>query len=150
MKDTDKTVAGLLAGILFVMTTSPVQADETPRLALRMKHDLQAHVVKDGMRLGQGTLVSHEAHAGFRLWSEVQSSSFLTGHYVLSGKQDGEHKLRIRLVPRDLIAEGNPASSEMVLNTRDDRVTFDILADGEQRVEADRYRLDISGTVLLP
>ncbi|MFP1740908.1 hypothetical protein [Lonsdalea quercina] len=60
----------------------------------------------------------------------------------MSRKPDGEHELRIRLVPRDLIAEGNRARSEMVLNTRDDRLTFDVLADGEQRVEADRYRLD--------
>ncbi|MFP1832554.1 AfaD family invasin [Lonsdalea quercina] len=150
MKDIGKVVGCLLVGILGVMTTYPVQADETPRLGLRMKHGLQAHVVKDGMRLGQGTLVSHEAHAGFRLWSEVQTSSFPTGHFVLSGKQNDAHKLRIRLVPRGLTAEGSPGSSEMVLNTKDDRVVFDVIADGEQRVEADHYRLDISGTALPP
>lgn len=150
MKDTDKTLVCLLAGILAVLTTGPACANNTPRLALQMKHGLQAHVVKDGMRLGQGILVSHGAHAGFQLWSETQTSSLPAGHYVLSGKQDGAHKLRILLVPRGIVPEENLGSMKMVLNTTGDRVTFDVLADGEQRVEADRYMLDIRGTVLPP
>lgn len=145
-----KTVAGLMTGILLALTTCHAMADDAPRLMLQMKHGLLAGTVKDGTRLGKGTLVSHETHAGFRLWADAQTVSPKAGHYVLSGKQNGAHQLHIRLVPQNLAAADKPGSAETVLNTADDRIAFEVLADGDQTVAADSYALNVSGALLRP
>lgn len=132
------------------MTTSHAMADDAPRLLLQMKRGLLADTVKDGMRLGKVTLVSHETHTGFRLWADAQTVSPQAGHYVLSGKQNGAHQLRIRLVPQNLAVADKPGSAETVLNTADDRIAFEVLTDGDQTVAADSYVLNVSGALLRP
>lgn len=137
----------LLAGMV---SNSPAVAAGSPQLVLQMDQGLQAGAVRDGTRLGRGTLISYDSHTGFQLRSEQALSSSEPGRYVLTGNQHPSHKLRVRLVPQKLTVTPAPDTTEIRLNTADTRVVFDILTDGDQNIAADSYRLNITSRSFTP
>lgn len=143
MKIVGKRISSLAGALLLMLTSGHVLADDSLRLVLQVKQSLLAGTVKDGASIGHGILVSREAHTGFRLWSGTGASLSQPGHYVLTGKQSGAHQLRIRLVPRGLSTVDKPGSADVLLDTGDDRIVFDVLVDGDQKVAADRYMLGL-------
>lgn len=150
MMTMSRRVVCLMMGTLLATTTCHTMAGDAPLMLLQMKRGLQADNIKDGMRLGRGILVTHEIHAGFRLWSDAQNASSQPGHYVLSGKQNNAHQLHIRLVPQNIEATDKSGSTEIVLNTGANRMIFYVLADGDQEVAADIYALNVSEALLPP
>lgn len=128
-----------------LLASAGVAAD-SPRLALLMRHGLQAGVLNDGTALGKGILISQDAHVGFLLRSDPSVASLQYGHYILVGKQNRAHLLRVRLAPQRC---GEAGGSGMVLLSSGDRAVFDVLADGNQSVEADSYALNVRAQLLL-
>lgn len=135
--------------ILTTMISGLVQADDTPQIILKMRSVLESGKLTDGTRLGVGRIVFHEEHSGFQVWSDSVKSTDQPHRYVLAGDQDIDHKLQVRL-------EGDGWQSDVkegkgiILVTSDDMAKFDVKADGEQTVVADRYQLQINGMALLP
>lgn len=136
------TVAALLAGLV---NNVPAVAAGSPQLVMQMNQGLQAGAVKDGTKLGRGTLVSYAPHTGFQLRSEQAVSTRQQGRYVLTGNQNSSYRLRVRLVPQQLTVTETQGTPGITINTAEDRVVFDILADGNQTVHADSYRLSVTG-----
>ncbi|WP_208952263.1 AfaD family invasin [Rahnella sp. ChDrAdgB13] len=139
--------ATLLAGMV---STAQTRAANSPQLVLQMNQGLQAGAVRDGTKLGRGTLVSYDTHTGFQLWSEPAVSTPQPDRYVLTGNQNPSHTLRVRLVPQQLAVTQLPDTQGITVHTSEDRMVFDILADGVQTVAADRYTVNINGALLLP
>lgn len=138
-------VATLMTGIA---SSAPAIAAGSPQLVLQMNQMMQAGAVRDGDKLGKGTLVSYDSHSGFQLWSEQAVSTLQPGRYVLTGNQNPSHKLRVRLVPQQLTETETPNMQRITVHTNEDRMVFDILVDGDQKVKADTYRLNIAGQVV--
>ena len=115
-----------------------------------MNQGLQAGAVKDGTKLGRGTLVSYGSHTGFQLWSEQAVSTPQPGRYVLTGNQNPSHQVRVRLVPQQLTVSETADTPKITVNTSEDKVVFDILVDGDQSVRADIYLMTINSTLLPP
>lgn len=139
--------AALLAGLV---NNVPAVAANSPQLVLQMNQGLQAGAVKDGTKLGRGTLVSYGSHTGFQLWGEQAASTPQPGRYVLTGNQNPSHQVRVRLVPQQLTVSETADTPKITVNTSEDKVVFDILVDGDQSVRADIYLMTINSTLLPP
>ncbi|NIF32462.1 hypothetical protein F3J29_09955 [Enterobacter sp. Cy-643] len=139
-----------LTAVALLASTTQARAANSPQLVLQMNQGLQAGAIKDGTKLGRGTLVSYDTHTGFQLRSESAVSTPRPGHYVLTGNQNPLHTLRVRLVPKQLAVTRLPDTPGITVHTSEDRMVFDILADGYQLVKADIYSITINGVVLLP
>ena len=138
-----------LTGIA-LLTCTPLVSAEDIQLSLQMRQGHLAGSVRDGTLLGSGTLVSYDAHSGFRLWSEQLTDDRRNGRYILIGQQNPAHRIHIRLSPRKYPGITPPDMPGIIVNTRENRLVFDILVDGSQKVIADRYTLDITGAILQP
>lgn len=149
MESVSKKVSGLMIVFIVMLNSGQALAGDAFRLSLQIKQGLQAGTVKDGTSIGRGTLVNHDTHTGFRLWAMPLAPLARPGYYVLTGKQSGIHILRIRLVPRGLPVTDKPGNAEMLLNTGNDQIAFDVVVDGDQRVDADSYVLSLSAAPVL-
>jgi len=146
----NKTVMSLLASLLLFTGAggNMATAAEAPQLMLQMKQSLLAGNIKDGMRLGQGMIISHSEHAGFSIWSDKTSAALRAGHFLLRGKREAAHILKVRLEPKGINAAETPDGQGMHFNTSDTRVSFNIIADGDQSPQADSYTLDINAALV--
>lgn len=133
----------VLAGSIFMST---IHAAELPIIQFNMKDKIQAGLVSNGQRLGHGTVSFNRAHTGFRVWIDGRWSSDRPGSYILVGKYNPEHKLRVRL-EGDGWAPDSENSKGIVNYSRDDMVHFYALVDGDQFIQADMYSLQVSGEV---
>lgn len=133
----------VLAGSIFM---SSVHAAELPIIQFNMKDKIQAGLVSNGQQLGHGTISFNRAHTGFRVWIDGQWSSDRPGSYILVGKSNPNHKLRVKL-EGDGWAPDIENSKGVVNYSRDDRVHFYTIVDGDQLIQADRYSLLVSGEV---
>lgn len=140
-------VAALLAGM---GSGVPAFAADNLKLVLQMNKGMLAGIVRDGTRLGRGSLVNYNTHTGFRFWDGQATPGHQGGCYILTGQQNPSHKLCVRLVPRQLAAAELVGIQGVVVHTSEDRVFFDIQAAGDQRVKADVYSMTINGMTLLP
>lgn len=142
----------LLSGLLIVLggMVSAAESAELPQLTLKTQLSLQAGRLRDGMHVGTGTLISHDSHTGFRVWSEQAAGETQSVRFVLTGKQNSEHRLRIKLVPEPPAQEGTlDELPGLILYSGDEQVSFSIVLDGNQTVKPDNYVLKLNGAVLL-
>mgnify|MGYP000057062500 CR=1 FL=1 len=147
---TGKKYMGNLAGMLLVfLPLSMARATDAPKLIVRMHEQLNSGRIADGKRLGEGRISLHERHTGFRIWSEAPKSTERPERYVLTGRQSAGHTLRVRLEGNDW--EPDTKSGEgLILNTGDDAARFFIVVDGDQKIVADNYPIQITGVALTP
>ncbi|MDC7861820.1 AfaD family invasin [Pantoea ananatis] len=140
-----KTIYLIVAALLTGMASNaPAVGACCPQLVLQMNQGMQSGLVRDGTKLGRGSLASYDTHTGFELASEQAVSTLQPGHYVIAGNQNPSHQLRVHLVPQQLTVTPVPDSTQIRLNTAEGRVVFDVLADGDQTVPADSYRLNVT------
>lgn len=125
----------------------PTLAVEAPQLTVVEGGGSRAGELKDGVQLGQGVLFSQGEHTGFQVWSDVQGVGVDPARYTLTGGQNGANTLKVRL-------EGGGWSVALaggkgvVLTTTDNRVSFNVVVDGNQQVAADQYPFVLSAAAL--
>jgi hypothetical protein len=68
------------------------------------------------------------------------------GHYVLNGQYQPEHRLRVRLEQEGWHADA--ADGVLVSPGGEPRAAFNVVADGDQQIAADIYRMDFEAAVL--
>ncbi|CAI1728219.1 putative pilin structural protein SafD [Serratia fonticola] len=147
---TEKKYMGSLMGMLLVfLPLSMAAATEAPRIIVRMHEQVNTGHVADGKRLGEGRISLHELHTGFQIWSEAPKSTERPERYVLTGRQSDAHKLRVRLEGNDWEPDTKTGEG-LILNTGDDAARFFIVVDGEQKIVADNYPIQITGVALTP
>lgn len=123
-------------------------ADEPVRLDIQVRAGLPGGVVKDGTRLATGRISHTENHTGFHVWSLAAAVPGKPGVYVLDGTGYANNGLRVRLQG----TEWRDAQDGRGLALLTDRgsASLDVVADGDQMVKADNWRLQLQGAVLLP
>jgi len=112
-----------------------------PEVYIQRMNLQMAGLVSDGSLVAQGVIVSRESHSGFRLWSDEGTP----GHYIIRGAQSDRHILRVRLNNEEWKNEGG---TQMTQYTRELKVNFDLVADGDQQVMADNYSLLLNTALL--
>lgn len=122
-------------------------ATEPPSLRLTGNNVLMDRSVKDGLIIGKGYVMSNDTHSGFLLqWPSMRMSSE-PGTIILIGKNNPANTLKVRIMPPDFIGREIEGTG-IVLMTDKPQVQFDIVADGEQRVNADQYRINLTGYLI--
>lgn len=145
-KMTNRLRTALLAALL---AGGAAQAAEAPKLDFRATAGPLSGQLPDGFTLGKGRIVHRDAHTGFRVWSERPLSGQQPGHFVLEGRQNPQHQLRVRLEHKDAQpdAEGEKG---MTIRTGDETAFFSVVVDGNQKVAADQYPIALKVAALAP
>lgn len=100
--------------------------------------------LRDGVIIATGRMVCREAHTNFHVWMNAREDEGHPGHYLVRGKRDSQHEIRIRL-------EGEgwypvPAGKQGVVHLGTEAlVMFDVVADGKQYAAPDEYVLWVTG-----
>lgn len=133
----------------FFILSNYAQAQDAPRLNVKFFENKMTGKVPNGLLLGRGDITYQNEHIGFQVWAEEQHSEGQPNRYVLVGQNDSRNKLYIRL-ERDMMQMSMDGRRGVFFLIGDRRVTFDIIADGEQVVIPDRYSVELRAAALLP
>ena len=134
-----KVVTGLVAS-MFIGGVLPVVAGDNPELSMVTLPVVSSHV-EDRQVIAHGYISSSENHGGFQVWLDAASLANEPDRYVITGKYDRQHELRI-FIGRD---GWQPVKGGrgIVMLTGDSQAEFDVMADGAQDVSGDEYRVVI-------
>lgn len=134
------TTVMLIGGVMPVIAHS----SEAPQVLLKVNTGLLAGNLKDGSRIGQGTFISQNIHKGFQLWSQQSVGEVSQARYLLTGKQNPTNIIRVRLETNQGDAGVElPGVKGLFFPVQEEKLTFDIVADGNQLIKADRYAFNI-------
>jgi hypothetical protein len=136
----------LMAGLL---ATSQGQGATAPELDFRTTAGPLSAKLPDGYTLGKGRIVHRDTHTGFKVWSERPLSGQQPGHFVLEGRQDPSHKLRVRLEQKEAQPD-TEGGKGIIIRTGNDTVLFSVVVDGNQKVAADQYPVALKAATLAP
>lgn len=112
---------------------------------LQMMRGLISGVQKDGAKIGSGTLYNTSGHTGFYVWSDDKIHNLNAGTYIVYGEVNKGNKIRVRLEDNDWIPDNN--GNGIILFSSSNRVSFNIVIDGEQYVNTDNYTLHLKAGV---
>lgn len=121
-----------------------------PALAAQLDIQVNAHrmagYIEDGTILARGHIIDNQPHSGFGVWMDAPSPQG-NQHYILSGRNNSTHQLHVRLEGEkwqlnDMNGKG------IVLHSTDVSARFRIVADGNQHVASDSWRLTVQGATL--
>jgi len=144
-----KSALIVLMAMAFYLSTAEANATEgIPEIRLDMRPP-QDTFLRDGTVIGHGWLAFQEVHTGYQVWLDASRSSAAPGRYVLVGKRNSAHQLRIRLAGEGWESE-NEGEGGIVSATTDERTRFDIVIDGHQDVAADEYVITASAAAIVP
>lgn len=132
---------GGVPGMCLLLALLSLPALGAPRVMLTPYGAREAGELKDGELLARGRIEG--ADGDIRVWiRDAQHDGALSpGHYVLSGAAKPEHRLRVRL---EVDTDGaSPDAQGIRVPATGRPVGVNIVADGRQRITADRYALDL-------
>lgn len=129
----------LLATALCLPAMATQATEKVPEIVLSM-HPPQDTRLRDGVVIGQGQITFEGEHAGYQVWLDAPKSSSIPGRYVLLGKRNSAHHLRVRLDGESWSGE-NKDNGGIINATTGERAHFDIVIDGNQHVAADEYAI---------
>ncbi|WP_370605675.1 AfaD family invasin [Citrobacter braakii] len=142
-------VRGVIAALLVLTTISVFQAraDESkPDLTVSMRPHLSS-TVHGGEKIGSGQITHQGAHVGFQVWLEGVTSGGAPERYVLRGRNNPGHELRV-LIGQDGWIPDSKDGRGIIKQTGEPQASFDIIIDGEQVIEADEYLMTVYGVYL--
>lgn len=116
-------------------------------LKLQMQSDKISGLIDGGYRIGEGKVFFHGEHSGFRVYVNSQQTGNKPNEYLLMGNAKKENRIRIKLEKEGWTPDTNNGNGIIIL-TKDSNASFDILIDGTQNVQADRYDVNISASVI--
>ncbi|PTA87325.1 invasin [Kosakonia sp. H7A] len=144
-----KIALPLLIATAICLPAAEAQAAETiPEVTLNIRPP-QDTKLRDGTVIGRGRMVFQEAHSGYLVWLNAQKSTSAPGRYVLTGKRNSAHQLRIRLAGEGWSGE-NKDRGGIVRSTSATRASFQIVIDGNQQAVADEYVITANALAIVP
>ncbi|QEM93787.1 invasin [Kosakonia radicincitans] len=144
-----KIALPLLIATAICLPAAEAQAAETiPEVTLNIRPP-QDTKLRDGTVIGRGRMVFQEAHSGYLVWLNAQKSTSAPGRYVLTGKRNSAHQLRIRLAGEGWSGE-NKDRGGIIRSTSATRASFQIVIDGNQQAVADEYVITANALAIVP
>ncbi|WP_396076090.1 AfaD family invasin [Escherichia coli] len=140
-----KNISAIVSGILTTFFLSGLlQAAELELSSLnRMGGNLS-----DGTRIATGQILCRDSHSGFHVWMNAQKAGYQPEHYIIRGQLNSQNEIRVRLTGDRWSPSVDKGQNGVIRISADERAIFDILVDGRQNVEADRYILSLHGVCL--
>ena len=139
----------LITAILFLASaTAQAVAPPGPEVTLNSRQSADTRL-QDGTVIATGQVFYQGEHSGYQLWLDAPENGTTPGRYLLAGKRYTSRPLRVRLAGRDWSA-GGPGSQGLTRMTGDERVSFDIVVDGNQEAKADEYVMTAVVAALQP
>lgn len=143
---------GLSGAFLTIMLSLPFGisiAADGPQVDFQSTVSLTAGRYHDGLILGKGRVTYNGPHTGFRVWIDAIKSRAQPNSYILEGQQNAQNKLHVRLEqpgwqPDDMEMNG------IAIQTGEYSVLFQVVADGEQNLAAEKWQVNVKGVALLP
>lgn len=141
-----RRVLVMSGGVVLMVMTGLLQAAEM-RLEAREKAGMSG-VLRDGMRVMTGRIVCRESHTGFYVWMLNRQVEARPGHYIVQGRRDSRHEMRVRLEGDGWSPGGAEGQPGMVNTGPEEQAVFDVVADGGQHVAPDEYIFTVTGKCL--
>ncbi len=139
-----KSMLAALTGTILVVLSGHLQAAE---LNIVPRHGMNSDL-RDGMKIATGRIICREAHTGFQIWINTRQLENSQGHYIIEGKRDDRHGLRVRIGGEEWspsVTEGHEGS---VSHSKNEQAVFDVVVDGNQHVTPDEYVYSVAGICL--
>lgn len=144
-----KIALPLLIAAALCLPAAEVQAAEAvPEVTLNIRPP-QETTLRDGTVIGRGRMFFQAAHSGYLVWLNAQKSAPAPGRYVLTGKRNSAHQLRIRLAGEGWSGESKDRGG-IVSTTSATRASFQIVIDGNQQAAADEYVITANALAIVP
>jgi hypothetical protein len=105
---------------------------------------MRAGRLKDGMLLAQVRITYPDNHCGFQVWSEVPRVNGQPDRYALTGKNASNQILHVRLKGQDWKTD-TQGGKGLMLNSSETSATLQVLADGNQVVQPQKWPLLLQG-----
>lgn len=134
-------VLSLMAGL----ASSAALADTT--LTLQVNPHQVGGMLPGNTIIGHGQISTTDTHGGFQVRGTTEQDSTHPGTYIIRGKNDAQHQLRVRLEKQDWQTVGTQDKG-IYTRTTEPSADFDIVTDGNQRVSGDEYTLSLEGAAL--
>lgn len=145
---TATTAATLMAALS--LTAVPVRAaQDRPELTLTLRAPQQERLA-DGALIASGRVQYRGPHGGYRVWLEAPKHGAAPERYVLSGKNSPRHRVSVRLGGEGWVPDREGPHGGVLRQTADQQVSIDIVADGDQQVAADQYRITANAMIITP
>lgn len=138
----------LLATVFCLPAVGVCAREAIPAIALDI-HPPQEMQLRDGLVIGRGQVSFQPPHSGYQVWLNGRRRVATPGRYVLVGKHNPEHQLRIRLTGEGWSA-GHDNNGGITSAAVNERLYFDIVVDGTQQAEADEYIITASAAAIIP
>lgn len=134
---------------VFGFVSSKAHAEGRVEFTLQANSHLLSGQLNNGSRIASGQMSYASEHLGFQVWSEAERSGNQPNSYILTGKNNSNNKVHIRLEQKNWMPD-KTGGKGIILLDRGNRAVFDVVIDGRQTVIADNYSLMLKGAVILP
>ncbi|HDQ0507586.1 TPA: adhesin [Escherichia coli] len=104
--------------------------------------------LSDGTRISMGRILCQHSHSRFHIWMSTQNVGEHAAQYVIKGLLDSQHMIRVRLSGEGWSPSLTEEQRGMVKFGTDEMATFNVLIDGSQNVEPDKYTFTLHGACL--
>ncbi|HFW5409032.1 TPA: AfaD family invasin [Salmonella enterica subsp. enterica serovar Saintpaul] len=140
-----KSILAALTGAVLTAFSCHLQAAEVD---IVLHHRINSDL-RDGMKIATGRIICRGTHTGFQVWINTHQLENSPGHYIIKGKRDDSHVLRVRIDG----AEWSPSVTNdhegaVRSYSQNGQVVFDVVADGNQHVAQDEYIYPVAGECL--
>jgi len=138
----------LITSLNMSMAPHAYAADDKPELHLSSRPITDTYL-QNGMVIAHGRVIYSEAHNGFQVWLNSPQNGNSPNQYVINGKNDSSHQLRVRTEQEGWTADIKGGKGIISL-TREEQASFDIVVDGTQDVMPDQYVIVAQAVAILP
>lgn len=138
----------LITSLHMSMTPHAYAADDKPELHLSSRPITDTYL-QNGLVIAHGRVICSEAHNGFQVWLNAPQNGSSPYQYVINGKNDSFHQLRVR-IEQEGWAEDIKGGKGIIKLTGEEQVNFDIVVDGAQDVMPDQYIIVAEAVAMLP
>ncbi|HBC0970021.1 TPA: adhesin [Escherichia coli] len=134
----------ILTGVSSFVLTAILGVSQAAEVSLDVSYgNIRAGNVWDGARIATGRVVCRDSHTGFHIQMNAWREGYLSGHYLIRGKRDNRHELRVRL-EGDGWYGAQDGTQGMLKSGDGEMAMFDVVADSKQYVLADEYVFSVT------
>ena len=142
-------MSALLACVFYSVAVPHVSAaNDKPELHLTSR-PVSGSTLQNSQVIAQGRVSYSDAHDGFQVWLDADRNGHLSNQYILIGKNDSDHQLRVRIEQDGCITDIKEGKGIIKL-TGEDQADFSIVVDGDQNVTPDEYAIVAHAGVIVP
>ncbi|MUN05367.1 AfaD family invasin [Escherichia coli] len=128
-------------GVVLIFVSSLSQAVE---MNLDARNGMSGEL-RDGARMATGRILCREAHSEFHIWMNTQQVENRPGLYIVEGKYDPRHKIRVRLEGDGWLSSVLNEDQGVIKKDSAEQTVFDVVVDQNQSVAPDEYVFSVFG-----